>query len=237
MKGLSKVKNSSLYLILLSGLILISCKHFPDSTEIIKYYENPEIAAYQVKKIALLPILPDDSTNYGAYFSTNHFYNILDEQYPSLILADIDWVREFDCSFIDYQIGMIRSTSQFDLETFYKSEIGYDLIEDDYDAVIIGTIDSLANSSGIFMRAYNNYAPVLGWQTFCRFTYYIVSLKDGRILWKAIVNGDEIFQMENFYIKEFPPLDYAITDGIDRMIAALPKEVFNNNINDQSERN
>ena len=53
-----------------------------------------------------------------------------------------------------------------------------------------------------------------------------MSLKDGRILWKAGVNGEEIWETKNFYIKEIPPVDAAISNGIDRMIEVLPKEIL-----------
>ena len=226
MKGKSNKRIFRFFLLFFAGILLQSCIPLSKPAGVLNYYENPKISSYKVEKIALLPLLPDDTTNYGAYFSTNHLYNFLDENYPSLELADIDWVREFDCSFVDKQIDAINTTKRFDIEDFYISEPGYDLIEDGYDAVLIGTIDSLQNSHGIYLGIYENSFPVRGWITSCKFTYYLVSLIDGRILWKATVSGEEVCKMENYFIKEFPPLDYAITNGIDRMVDVLPEEIF-----------
>ncbi len=225
MKGKYRKGIRIVYFSLFAGILLTSCRQANESNSIISYYENPIISSYQIEKIALLPILPDDSTNFGAYFSTNHFYNIIDERFPSIELADIDWVREFDCSFVDKQIDAINTTKRFDIETFYSSQPGYYLMEDGYDAVLIGAIDSIQHSIGIFI---GNSFPARGWLTFCNFTYFLVSLKDGRILWKANVNGEESNIMDNYFIKEFPPLDYAISNGIDRMINVLPRGIFKN---------
>ena len=222
MKGYNKQKGIYFYLPVLFVLFLTSCMDSGETTSIADCYENPEISSYQVKKIALLPILPDDTTNIGAFYATNHLYNILDEQDTSLILADIDWVREFDCSFVDKQIDNISRTSQFDIDSFYNSKIGYDLIEDGYDAVLMGTIDSIHISPGTFIGSHTMF----GWRTFCKFTYYLMSLKDGKILWKADVNGEEIWETKNFYLKEIPPVDAAISNGIDIMIDVLPKGIF-----------
>ena len=96
------------------------------------------------------------------------------------------------------------------------------MIEDGYDAVLIGTIDSIHISPGVSLGSYSKY----GWRTFCKFTYYLMSLKDGKILWKADVNGEEIWETKNFYINEIPPVDAAISNGIDIMIDVLPKGIF-----------
>ncbi len=226
MKIIDELKSYVKWFVILTSICLTACNNSFISSDVKGIYLSPKISSYKIEAIALLPILPDDSTDYGAYYSTNHFFNILERKYPSLIIADIDWVRNFDCSFIDKQTNFIKIKKRLDLQSFYDTDLGYNIIEENYDAVLLGMIDSTYNSYGIYLGISEDYFPVRGWMTSCKFTYYLVSLIDGRILWRATVSGEDACKMENYFIKEFPPVDYAISNGIDRMVDYLPTEIF-----------
>ena len=76
-------------------LFVVSCGQFINPGNFTEYFKSMKIASYKSDKIALLPILPDDTTASGAFYSTNHFYNYLMEKYTDKTFADIDWMQRF----------------------------------------------------------------------------------------------------------------------------------------------
>ena len=81
-------------------------------------------------------------------------------------------------------------------------------------------INKIINKKG-FSSGRGIFKPVDATLTSCQFTYYLISLKDGRVLWKANILGEE-----GYYLLDreeiFAPLDYAISNGIDKVIDKIP---------------
>jgi hypothetical protein len=203
--------------------LLSSCIYFERPPRIDNVFVSKHISSYDVESIAVLPIIPDDSSNTGAYFATNHLFDILYNNYPSIDITDLQWVRKFDNSIVDKEIQSLKTANRFDMEEFEKSELGSNIIAEEYDAVIIGAIDSTDSTSGIFLAPDGS---VRVWRTYCSFEYFLVSLKDGRILWATTCEGEVYNQMDNFFKKVYPPVDMAISNGIDKMAETFPKEIF-----------
>jgi hypothetical protein len=63
------------------------------------------------------------------------------------------------------------------------------------------------------------------WQTYCAFEYFLVSLKDGRVLWAATCEGVAYNQMDN-YLKSLSAGRYGNLKWIDEMVQTFPKEIF-----------
>ena len=213
-----------IFVSLMLMIIVNSCGQFINPGDFTEYFKSMKIASYKADKIALLPIQPDDTTNSGAYFSTNHFYNYLVEKYTDKQFADIDWIREFDCSFINDQLDFIDENKIFDLPEFYKTDLGYELLNDNYDAIIITRIDSVGNQFGIFFDS--NSRNLMGWYSYCQLTTYLVSLSDGKIIWKCGAIGEDFYEAPETEKDKSPPLDFSITDAIDNIVTGLPPELF-----------
>lgn len=225
MKRPQLLKNKLVYLNAFLLIVLTSCIYSDSPPLIKKIYTNKKISSYGVKSIAVLPVSPDDSTDSGTYFSTNHLYNILYDDYSSIELADIDWVRSFDNSMLKKEVEKIKIIKRFDIDSFYTTDLGYNLIEEGYDAAIMGKVDTVDNYYGFYLEL-NNGSLTRGWITSCTFTYYLVSLKNGIVLWSAECKSEAFNYMSNFLIKNYPPVDNAISNGIDKMVEVLPEGIF-----------
>jgi hypothetical protein len=209
----------SLFTILPSLLFLNNCENIAPKNKILNLYTSPKINAYVIHRVALLPMAQDDTTDSGTFYSTNHFLNKLKENYKSVefVIPSIDDSVEYD-TLIPSFIKSVEKLRRLDLKSFFNSDIGPSVDEENSDAILIGGIDKSRSKTGFAM---GNFANVIS----CEFRYYLISLVDGRVLWKAEVLGEEgyfIFQSGDIY----PPLDYAISNGIDKIITSLP---FNEN--------
>lgn len=188
--------------------------------EIISIYKSPQIESYKIKSVSLLPIIPDDTTDAGTFYSTNHFINLLENEYPAIkfVVSDIDTAISIDSSAISKVIYSIEKKRRLDLKRFSNSELGYDVLKDAPDAMIIGEIDSCKKKNGnIITGTYFGKRRIIS----CNFVYYLISLKDGRVLWKARVMGESGYTY-NGVAEVYPPLDNAITNGINIMIKEIP---------------
>jgi len=223
MKAKSFLKFVNVLFLLGIIFLLSSCLYVERPPRVENIFVSKHISSYDVKSIAILPILPDDSTFTGGYFATNHLFDILYNNYPSIDITDLQWVRKFDNSIVDKEIQSLRTTNCFDLDEFEKSELGSSIIAEEYDAVLIGAIDSTDSTTGIFLAPDGS---VRVWRTFCAFEYLLVSLKDGRVLWATTCEGEAYNQMDNYFKKVYPLVDMAISNGIDEMVLTFPKEIF-----------
>lgn len=210
-------------------LILSStaCTEFLDNivwpkNEIISFYKSPKIDSYKIRSVALLPMIPDDTTDAGTFYATNHFINSLEEIYPNIkfTVTDIDTAITIDSLAITKTIHSIETRKKLDLKNFYSSELGYDVIKDSADAIIIGTVDSCSVKNGFYIANFQLYKTRI---ISCRFTYYLVSLKDGRVLWKAQVIGEDGYIYYGLY-ELYPPLDRALSNGINILLKKIPLE-------------
>ena len=225
MKGHTAVRKIYPCLFLLLSLVLTSCRYTNIRQEVFYAGITNNISDYKVQSIALLPIAPDDTTQNGTYFSTNRFYNILFESYPSIYIAEIDSIRKYDTSIVPEVARILEKTKKFDLEKFYQTDLGHDLMTNDYDAILLGVVDSV-DSAFTFYISPESESLGNGWFKSCIFKYFLVSLKDGRILWMTRCKGIEITSQSDYVTSGYPPLDAAISKGIDEMVYYLPIEIF-----------
>lgn len=198
------------------------CTMFLTEMKIKELYENPNIDSYDVKKVALLPMENDADSLKGTYYSTNHFFNILENDFPDLDMSDIDKIRQYDCSFIKEQLALLRSQKRINLEKFYSTELGEVLKETNYDAILVGEINDTSHAYTVAFYPEEKRVG-LAKSTRCEIVYYLVSLIDGKILWKIRSRGENITYEDS---REYPPIDTAISYAIDNMIEHLPKRIF-----------
>lgn len=208
-----------------SFLFITSCKELIENSvwpwnKIISLYESPKIDLYKIRSVALLPMIPDDTTDAGTFYSTNHFINSLEREYPDVkfVVSKIDTAISFDSLAVSKIIDSIEKRRKLDLKSFYDSELGYDVMKDSADAIIIGEVDSCSKKNGSFISHFlSRKTRIIS----CSFVYYLISLKDGRVLWKAQVLGEDGFLYESAE-ELYPPLHYAISNGIDLIVNKIP---------------
>ena len=197
-------------------LFLNSCKNVTPTNQILSLYISPKISAYMIQKVALLPMAQDDTTDSGTFYSTNHFFNELQKNYSDIkfVVPDLNESNGYD-TLIPNFIESIEKLKRLDLKSFFNTDIGASVDEENPDAILIGKIDRTIPKSGFIRRYYANVVS-------CEFRYYLISLVDGRVLWKADVLGEAgyyIFQQE---VDLYPPIDNAISNGIDKIVTSLP---------------
>ncbi|GEM_PF-1224611 len=189
---------------------------------VLATYKSPKIDEYKIRSIALLPMVPDDSTDNGTFFATNHFFNSLKQKFTNIkfTVPLVDSIITSDSLAIVKVIDSIEKLRRLDLKYFFDGDIGYAVDKEPTDAIIIGKINKVTKKKGFTAsRIYYWYqtATLIS----CQFTYYLISLKDGRVLWKAQVSGEEGYSLNSTDII-YPPLDYAVSNGIDKIIDLIP---------------
>ncbi|NJD21620.1 MAG: hypothetical protein FIA82_02970 [Melioribacter sp.] len=222
-------KNSSVLFLFSLFLIisLLGCSELLDRVivprnVILSIYRSPKIDQYKINSVALLPMAPDDTTDRGTFFATNHFLNSLKQKFPyvKFEVPLVDSIMTIDSSAVGKIINSIEKLRKLDLKYFFETDLGYAVEENEADAMLIGTINKIINKKG-FSSGRGIFKPVDATLTSCQFTYYLISLKDGRVLWKANILGEE-----GYYLlgqeEKFAPLDYAISNGIDKVIDKIP---------------
>lgn len=207
----------SLFVFLITLLFLNSCRDLGPESKILDLYTSPKINEYTIHRVALLPMAQDDTTDSGTFYSTNHFFNELQKNYSDMkfVIPELDESNGYD-TLIPNFIESIEKLKRLDLKSFFNTDIGTSVDEENPDAILIGKVDNITPKAGYIFRYYA-FASVVS----CEFRYYLISLVDGRVLWKADVVGEEGFlayQPGGVY----PPLDYAISNGIDKIITNLP---------------
>ncbi|MHB8930011.1 MAG: hypothetical protein ACYC5R_05370 [Melioribacteraceae bacterium] len=205
----------SLFALLPSLLYLNGCRDLVPESKLLDLYTSPKIKEYNIRKVALLPMAQDDTTDSGTYYSTNHFFNELQKNYSDIkfVVPDLNESNGYD-TLIPNFIESIEKLKRLDLKSFFNTDIGASVDEENPDAIIIGKIDRTIPKSGFIRRYYANVVS-------CEFRYYLISLVDGRVLWKADVLGEEGYYLSQI-IDLFPPLDLALSNGIDKIITNLP---------------
>lgn len=204
-------------------LFITSCIHIEKGPIIKNVFVSKDIASYKIESLAVLPLMPDDSSNIGAYFATNFLYNIFYDDYPNVDIADLDWIRKFDNSIVDEEIQSLKAMKRFDLKIFENSDLGRNIIYEEYDAVLIGNIENIKYTEGL---VFGTDAILRAWVTSCSFRYYIISLNDARVLWAASCQSDSYNYLDNYLLREYPPVDKAITNGLDEIVLTIPNEIL-----------
>ena len=191
-------------------------------SQVLSVYESPKLNLYKIRSVALLPMVPDDTTDNGTFYSTNHFLNSLKQKFPNtkFVIPSVDSLISSDSLAIFKIIDSIEKLRRLDLKYFFDTDIGYTIDGDSTDAMIIGMINKVINKKG-YTPSRTHYGIQPATLISCQFTYYLISLKDGRVLWKAQVFGVEGYSLNSSDII-YPPLDYAISNGIDKVIDIVP---------------
>lgn len=223
-----KITGLLLLLSTLSFIIFFSaCNELLDrivwpKNQVLSVYESPKLNLYKIRSVTLLPIVPDDTTDNGTFFATNHFLNSLKQKFPNtkFVVPPIDSILTSDSLAISIIIDSIEKLKRLDLKYFFDSDIGYSVDEDSTDAMIIGRINKVIKKKG-YTPSRIHYGIQPATLISCQFTYYLISLEDGRVLWKAHVLGEEGYSLNSSDII-YPPLDYAVSNGIDKIIDIIP---------------
>jgi hypothetical protein len=206
-----KMHRSKILLVAVVALMTIS-----SCSQIINYYINPNFEKYNIKRVALLPMIWDDSTNEGTYFSTNHFINKIYDEREDVELTEIDSLRRKDYSDLLGMAKEIGNQKKIDVNKVLASPIGNYLSKDGCDAILVGTIDTCWVREKVLMDGWYEWVS-----THCKFSYYLFSLQDGKLLWRIHMDSsaDEYLSPDDVV---FPPLDVAISEGIDRFFDKFP---------------
>ena len=214
---------------IISGCSLLNEFKFPAQT-----FKSKFISSYKIKKIALLPIIPDTKDSSGTYNATDYFNDLLVDSYPDIEFSDVDDLRKYDISFLPDLVEDVGEHRIMSHKKFIDTDIGNALQEWNCDAILLGKIDSSKRESG-WLTSYGYSGIFKGRKTNCYFSYYLISMKDGRVLWKCSVRGSELYSGKTTSTRinpstgsgfVFPPLDAAMVGGIELMTEILPDEIF-----------
>jgi hypothetical protein len=199
-------------------------------------FVSKNIASYNIKKIALLPMLHDTKDYNGTYYASNYFLDLLVTEYPKLEFAEIDDIREFDCSFLSQVTENIVASKKINKRNFLDTDLGLMLSRWNCDAIIIGVVDSTSYTKDKLSARLLD-GSIYRILVSCHVSYYLVSLRDGRIIWKAKEIGSQYYEPfgESPYLfslaeKSIPfsvPIAQAICNGIEKISQKLPEEIFN----------
>ena len=220
MRASKEFKFIDLRILIILALFFPACiqnfeSYIYPKNEILHLYKSPKIDSYHFQKVALLPMVQDDTTHNGTFYSTNHFLNVLERKFPNkTFFIPSPGESGIADSLIPSLIESIEKLKKLDLKDIYNSELAYSIEEENPDAILIGTFSKFTLGKGYSMR----FRATI---TSCEITYYLISLKDGRVLWKAHALGEEgYYLLQNDEI--YPPLDYSISNGIDKMVEVIP---------------
>ncbi len=209
------------------GILLFSvvqCDEVEEGCQVLEFYRSPNYSSYKIENVALLPMLNDDTTDNGTFYSTNHFYNSL-EEYNTFKLVDIDKISASDSNSIDNLLISIRDSLKINVDSFYTTDLGKFLKHTNCDVIILGNIYEYEHYNSTTMKYGRLYLENI---TRSNFNYFMISLLDGSVLWAANVDGKSryVFEVSNpNQNNPFPPLDVAISNGIDALLLKLRDEI------------
>ncbi len=217
-------------LIGLTFLLFTSCGIAYEFIFPVHTFKSKNITSYNIKKLALLPIIPDTKDSSGTFFSTNYFCDLLADEYPNLEIANIDDIRKHESDFIPDMIKDLKQFRILNKRGFLETDLGISLNDWKCDAVIVGCVDSTVyQSSWVMTETLPGVSK--GRKTICYFSYFLVSMKDGKVLWKSSAKGSEIFlgkrvDKRGNQLIIYPPVDNAITNGLELVAEEFPKELL-----------
>ena len=204
--------------------LLCQCRFIEEGNEIKDFYIAPNFKDYKIETVALLPMAYDDTTDIGTFYSTNYFYNNLAEL-NAYNLVDIDKITSSDSSTISDQLISIRENFRIDLDSFYVTQLGSFLKAQNCDAIIIGNVFDYSNY--YYSDTKLGMFSIFVITTAANFNYFMVSLKDGSVLWGANIDCKASYKVRfssYLAVLGYPPLDLSISNGIDRLLDKLKKE-------------
>ncbi len=222
--GIFKLLKSPVISLPFLVFLLCQCKFIEEGNEIKDFYIAPNFKDYKIETVALLPMAHDDTTDIGTFYSTNYFYNNLADL-NSYNLVDIDKITSSDSSTISDQLISIRENFHIDLDSFYITPLGSFLKAQNCDAIIIGNVFDYSNYyySDTKLGMFSTFVIT----TAANFNYFMVSLKDGSVLWGANIDCKASYKVRfssYLAVLGYPPLDISISNGIDRLLDKLKEE-------------
>jgi len=180
------------------------------SNEVVKLYTSPKFDLYSFKKIAVAPMMNDDTTDTGTFYATNHFINELESKFGAINFFIPSYHDSTDSDSLTIRIAeSIEKDKHLDLKSFYETDLGNAIMKENADAVFIGIVTDFYSSLGYSYSKSRRFYPAT--LTKCEFTYYLISLKDGRVLWRAVISASEGYYLLLPKVK-YPPLDLAISN-------------------------
>ena len=222
-------------LTLLFVFVFVSCTTLKELSADDDVFISKNISSYAIKKIALIPVIPDTKESNGLYNATNYFLDMLVSEFPKLEFADVMDLRKFDFGFAKMILEDIHDKKLMNKQEFYETDLGSLLKKWKCDALIIGSVDSTRRENDKYRKTMFGRNIYLIRVT-CYFTYYLISLKDGKVIWKASENGsvyyepfgdsEIIFELPVDTIALFSPIDEAMYKGLDKLYYKLPEEIF-----------
>lgn len=220
------MRNLKIFILPLGFLLftIVQCDEIKEGNEIKEFYIAPNFSNYKIKTVALLPMAYDDTTDIGTFYSTNYLYNRLSEEFKNFHLVDIDKIVASDSTTIDDLLISISDRSRINVDSFYNTDLGKFLQINNCDAILLGNVYKFSRYENRPLRHEWLYANKI---TLCHFNYFMVSLHDGSILWSANVTGVSDYTYEIVYPPKptyYPPLDEAISNGIDALLVKLKNE-------------
>lgn len=226
MKSRTQTRRHYLLLLTLALISLYGCDSLIKPTNyIVDYYVSPQAQSYQTKTVALFPMAKDDTTDTGTFYSTNYFINNLEKFYSGIkfFIPSLDTLTAKDSLFITHCFDKVESDNQLNMESFNLSELRNYLAPNKPDAIIIGKVNNVSYRKGVGLVQDEfldfKFRTIIS----CDFTYYLISLTDGKIIWRIQIIGEAV---NNSYHRDegYPPLDMAISNGIDLILdEVLPK--------------
>ncbi|HOI30190.1 MAG TPA: hypothetical protein PLZ15_10580 [Melioribacteraceae bacterium] len=208
------------FTLLICASLFISCQDILESS-FISFDINEDFDKYKISTAALLPMRNDDTTSTGTFYSTNYFYNRLLKN-EKFMMIDIDKFIASDSVSITQQVKSLKRNGVLNLKILFGTNLGSFLLTESVDAIIVGDIKKNEHYYYTWY-GYSNHLMITV-VTKCDFIYYMASLQDGKILWKADLCGydsyaDILFKGPYHY----PPVDQAISNGIDVLLEELNK--------------
>jgi len=203
----------------LSGCMGMMNVHRPENYT-REAYATPKIKTYDFRNVVLLSMPKDDTTDTGTFYSTSHFFNQLKSKFPKVEfeLADIGDTLDADSTALNKLIKSADRANKIDLAALHSPELDSLIKNENPDALIFGTINNIDRKNGYKQNRHRmNQINI----TTCDFTYYMISIPDGKIIWKARIIGEASNLNPQSPLK-YPPLDSAISNGIDRLMNAIP---------------
>ncbi len=217
MKCGSEMKNNYIKLVLIICVSLCITSCWSEFGSLKESFRNRNIPLYKIHSIGLMPMIMDDTTDSGTFYSTNYFLKSLKQEFPKykINVVDVGGFVESDSLFIKKVVQKIRSDQKLSKETLLYTGLDSVFQKDSLDAVIIGTINKINHQKYYQVE---NHVLINCKMTKCDFTYYLISLNDGKILWRAQTTGKSVYAN----IPDYPPLDVAISSGIDEFFDSIP---------------
>jgi hypothetical protein len=209
------IRFSLIIVMILITLLLSSC--IGEFSIVREHYRYPDIRQYRINNVGIMPMVMDDTTDNGTFYSTNYLLKSLKQNHTNykFSIVDVDNAVKHDPDYVKNVVQLIRRDQRLSNSTMRATGLDSVLNRDSIDAILIGNINKVNYGKYFITR---DHHLVQCKMVKCDFTYYLVSIYDGQILWRYRTIGTAL----NNNKPDYPPLDVAISNGIDEFINSIP---------------